>query len=161
MHRQVHHTDVVPELAGRRGMSLVSRSKRERISQLYASRQSHVVETQSPRAMVGEWSRQSPSTGRRASDEVPEPWSESDRGSPRAQVEERATKSPSRGRRVIEAVPEHRSKSGRGSPRAQVEERATKSPSRGRRVIEAVPEHRSRSTCSCILIFLFSLPSPI
>ena len=60
--------------------------------------------------MVGEWSRQSPSTGRGASDEVPEPWSESDRGSPRAQVEERATKSLSRGRRVIEAVSERRSK---------------------------------------------------
>ena len=107
MHRQVHRTDVVPELAGRRGMSLVARSKGEKIFQLYASRQSHVVETRSPRAVVREWSRQSPSTSQGASDEVLELWSESDRGSPRAQVEERATKSPSCGRRVIEAVPEH------------------------------------------------------
>ena len=139
MHRQVHHTDVVPELAGRRGMSLVARSKCEKISQLYASCQSHVAETQSPRAVVGEWSRQSPCVGRETSDEVPKLWSESDRGSPRAQVEERATKSPSRGRRVIEAVPEHgvvwpevpehgvvwrvpegpRARSGLASPRAQ------------------------------------------
>ena len=93
MHRQVHRTDVVPELAGRRGTSLVARSKREKISQLYASCQSHVVETQSPQAMVGEWSRQSPSTGRGASDEVPELWSESGRGSPRSQVKGRAAKS--------------------------------------------------------------------
>ena len=57
--------------------------------------------------MVEEWSRQSPSTGRGASDEVPELWSESGRGSPRAQVEERATKSPNCGRRVVKAVPEH------------------------------------------------------
>ena len=84
MHHQAHRTDVVLELAERRGMSLVARSKGEKISQLYASRQSHVVEMQSPRAVVGEWSRQSPSTGRGASDEVPELWSESDRGSPRA-----------------------------------------------------------------------------
>ena len=82
MHYQVHRTDVVPELAGRRDMSLVARSKGEKISQLYASRQSHVVETQSPRAVVGEWSRQSPSIGRGASDEVPEPWSESGLTSP-------------------------------------------------------------------------------
>ena len=62
MHWQVHRTDVVPELAGRRGMTLVARSKGEKISQLYASRQSHVVKTRSPRAVVEEWSRQSPST---------------------------------------------------------------------------------------------------
>ena len=62
MHRQVHRTDVVPELAGRRDISLVARSNEEKISQLYASRQSHVVETRSPRAVIGEWSRQSPST---------------------------------------------------------------------------------------------------
>ena len=72
MHHQVHRTDVVPELAGRRGMSLVARSKGENISQLYVSRQSHVVEMRSPRAVVGEWSRQSPSTSQGASDEVPE-----------------------------------------------------------------------------------------
>ena len=88
MHHQVHRTDVVLELAGRRGMSLVARSKGEKISQLYASRQSHVVKTRRPRAVVGEWSRQYPSTGRGASNEVPELWSESGRGSPRAQVEE-------------------------------------------------------------------------
>ena len=41
-------------------------------------------ERRSPRAMVGEWSRQSSSIGRGASDEVPELWSESGRGSPRA-----------------------------------------------------------------------------
>ena len=62
MHRQVHRTDVVPELAGRRDISLVARSNEEKISQLYASHQSHVVETRSPQAVVGEWSRQSPST---------------------------------------------------------------------------------------------------
>ena len=95
MHHQVHRTDVVSELAGRRGMNLVARSKGEKISQPYASRQSHIVETRSPRAVVGEWLRQSPSTGQGASDEVPELWSESDRGSPQAQVEERAMKSPS------------------------------------------------------------------
>ena len=54
MHHQVHRTDIVPELAGRRSVSLVARSKGEKISQLYAGCQSHVVEMQSPRAMVGE-----------------------------------------------------------------------------------------------------------
>ena len=80
--------DVVPELVVRRGMSLVARSKGEKISQLYANRQSHVVEMRNSQAVVGEWSRQSPSTGRGASDEVPELWSESG-----------------------EAIPEHRSRS--------------------------------------------------
>ena len=51
-------------------------------------------ERRSPRAMVRDWSRQSPSTSQGASDEVPKLWSESGRGSPRAQVKERATKSP-------------------------------------------------------------------
>ena len=94
MHHKVHHTDVVPELAGRRGMSLVARSKGEKILQLYASRQSHVVEMRSPRAVVGEWSRQSLSTGRGASGEVQtmvREWC----ASPRAQVEKQTTKSPS------------------------------------------------------------------
>ena len=72
MHRQVHRTDVVPELAGRRGMSFVARSKQERISQLYASHQLYVVEMRSPRAVVGEWSRQSLSTSQGARDEAPE-----------------------------------------------------------------------------------------
>jgi len=31
MHRQMHRTDVVPELAGRRSMSLVARSKKLKI----------------------------------------------------------------------------------------------------------------------------------
>ena len=72
MHRQVHRTDVVPELAGMRDISLVARSNEEKkISQLYASRQSHVVETRSPRVVIGEWSKQSLSTSQGASDEVP------------------------------------------------------------------------------------------
>jgi len=38
MHHQVHHTDIVPELAGRRSMSLVARSKKLKIAlQLYMS----------------------------------------------------------------------------------------------------------------------------
>jgi len=38
MHRQVHRTDVVPELAGRQSMSLVARSKKTKIApQLYMS----------------------------------------------------------------------------------------------------------------------------
>jgi hypothetical protein len=61
MHRQVHRTDVVPELAGRRSMSLVARSKKVLISQLYASQISHVAEEIRHRAVVGEWSKQSPS----------------------------------------------------------------------------------------------------
>jgi hypothetical protein len=44
MHRQVHRTDVVLELARRRSMSLVARSKKALISQLYASQISHVAE---------------------------------------------------------------------------------------------------------------------
>ena len=72
MHRQVHRTDVVLELAGRRDINLVARLNEEKISQLYASRQSHIVKTRSPRAVIGEWSRQSPSTNQGASDEVPE-----------------------------------------------------------------------------------------
>jgi hypothetical protein len=52
MHRQVHRTDVVPELAGRRSMSLVARSKKALISQLYASQISHVAEETRPQAVV-------------------------------------------------------------------------------------------------------------
>jgi len=32
VHRKMHHTDVVPELAGRRSMSLVARSKKLKLS---------------------------------------------------------------------------------------------------------------------------------
>jgi hypothetical protein len=62
MHRQVHRTDVVPDLAGRRSMSLVARSKKTLTSQLYASQILHVAEESRPQAVVGEWSKQSPST---------------------------------------------------------------------------------------------------
>jgi hypothetical protein len=43
MHWQVHHTDVVSELAGRRSISLVARSKKIMTSQLYVSQISHVA----------------------------------------------------------------------------------------------------------------------
>jgi hypothetical protein len=49
----VHRTDVVPEIAGRRSMSLVARSKKALIPQLYASQISHVAEETRPQAMVG------------------------------------------------------------------------------------------------------------
>jgi hypothetical protein len=62
MHRQVYRTDVVPELAERRSMSLVARSKKELISKLYASPISHVAEEIRRQAVVGEWSKQSSST---------------------------------------------------------------------------------------------------
>jgi hypothetical protein len=62
MNRQVHHIDVVPELARRRSMSLVARSKKVLTSELYVSRISHVAEENRPQAMVGEWSKQSTST---------------------------------------------------------------------------------------------------
>jgi TolB-like protein len=52
MHRQVHRTDVVPELARRRSMSLVARSKKALILQLYASQISHVAEETRPQAVV-------------------------------------------------------------------------------------------------------------
>jgi hypothetical protein len=57
MHRQVHRTDVVPELAGRRSISLVARSKKIMTSQLYVSQISHVAEEIRPRAVVREWSK--------------------------------------------------------------------------------------------------------
>jgi hypothetical protein len=53
MHRQVHHTDVVPELVRRRSMSLVVRSKKALIPQLYASQISQVAEETRLQAMVG------------------------------------------------------------------------------------------------------------
>jgi hypothetical protein len=62
MHRQVHRTNVVPELARRRSMNLVARSKKALTSELYASQISHVAEENRPQAMVGEWSKQSLST---------------------------------------------------------------------------------------------------
>ena len=37
MHRQMHRTDVVPELAGRRSMNLVARSKKLKLSSPRAS----------------------------------------------------------------------------------------------------------------------------
>jgi hypothetical protein len=57
MHRQVHRTDVVPELARRRSMSLVAWSKKALISQLYASQISHVAEEIRPQVVVEEWSK--------------------------------------------------------------------------------------------------------
>jgi hypothetical protein len=69
MHRQVHHTNVVPELAGRRSISLVARSKKIMTSPLYVSQISYVAEEIRPRAVGLEL------------------WSESDRSSPRAQHE--------------------------------------------------------------------------
>jgi hypothetical protein len=56
MHRQVHHTNVDPELAGRQNMCLVARSKKALTSKLYASQISHVAEEKRPQAVVGEWS---------------------------------------------------------------------------------------------------------
>jgi hypothetical protein len=53
MHRKVHRTDVVPELAGRRSMSPVARSKKALIPQLYASQISHVAEETRLQAVVG------------------------------------------------------------------------------------------------------------
>jgi hypothetical protein len=61
MHRQVHRTDVVPELAGRRSINLVARSKKALTSELYVSQISHVAEENRPQAVVREWSKQSPS----------------------------------------------------------------------------------------------------
>jgi hypothetical protein len=57
MHRQVHCTDVVPELAGSQSISLVARSKKIMTSQLYVSQVSHVAKEIRPRAMVREWSK--------------------------------------------------------------------------------------------------------
>jgi hypothetical protein len=62
MHRQVHRTDVVPELAERRSISLVARSKKIMTSLLYVSQVLHVAEKIRPRVVVREWSKQSPST---------------------------------------------------------------------------------------------------
>jgi hypothetical protein len=57
MHWQVHHTDVVPELAERRSISLVARSKKIITSQLYVSQNLHVAEKIRPRAVIREWSK--------------------------------------------------------------------------------------------------------
>jgi hypothetical protein len=57
MHRQVHRTDVVPELAERRSISLVARSKKIITSQLYVSQNLHVAEEIRPRAVIREWSK--------------------------------------------------------------------------------------------------------
>jgi hypothetical protein len=106
MHWQVHRTDVVPELAGRRSIILVARSKKIMISQLYVSQISHVAEEIRPRAV-----------GLKL-------WSESGRSSPRAQRETWSTnpralvgwskaQSPSAGWVVEEEVPERWS-GGRG-----------------------------------------------
>jgi hypothetical protein len=51
MHWQVHRTDVVPELAGRRSVSLVARSKKIMTSQLYVGQISHVAKEIRPRAV--------------------------------------------------------------------------------------------------------------
>jgi hypothetical protein len=69
MHRQVHRTDVVLELIGRRSISLEARSKKIMTSQLYVSQISHVAEKIRPRAVSLEL------------------WSESGRSNPRAQRE--------------------------------------------------------------------------
>jgi hypothetical protein len=99
MHWQVHRTDVVLELAGRRSIIIVARSKKIMTSQLYVSQISHVAEEIRPRAM-----------GLKL-------WSESGRSSPRAQCEMRSmnpralvgwskAQSPSTGWGVEEEVPE-------------------------------------------------------
>jgi hypothetical protein len=75
MHWQVHRIDVVPELARRRSIILVARSKKIMTSQLYVSQISHVAEEIRPRAV-----------GLKL-------WSESGRSSPRAQRETRLTNS--------------------------------------------------------------------
>jgi hypothetical protein len=62
MHWQVYHTDIVTELAGRRSISLVARSKKIVTSQLYVSQISHVAEEIRRRAVVREWPKQSLST---------------------------------------------------------------------------------------------------
>jgi hypothetical protein len=54
MHWQVHRTDVVPELAGRRSMILVVRSKKIMTSELYVSPILHVAEEIRRRIVVGE-----------------------------------------------------------------------------------------------------------
>jgi hypothetical protein len=106
MHWQVHHTDVVPELARRRSIILVARSKKIMTSQLYVSQISHVAEEIRPRAV-----------GLKL-------WLESGHSSPRAQRETRSTnpralvrwskaQSPSAGWVVEEEVPERWS-GGRG-----------------------------------------------
>ena len=51
MHRQVHHTDVVPELAGRQSISLVARSKK--CFSTVCEYKSHVAEESGLRAVVG------------------------------------------------------------------------------------------------------------
>jgi hypothetical protein len=51
MHWQVHHTDIVPELAGRRSIILVARSKKIMTYQLYVSQILHVAEEVRPRAV--------------------------------------------------------------------------------------------------------------
>jgi hypothetical protein len=106
MHWQVHCTDVVPEVAGRRSISLVARSKKIMTSQLYVSQISHVAEESRPRA-VGL-----------------EQWLETGRSSPRAQRETWSTdpRAPIRWSRkntglvVEEAVPEHGVRCGRQVP---------------------------------------------
>jgi hypothetical protein len=62
MHRQVYRTDVVPKLAGRRSISLVARSKKVLIPELYVSQISHVAKETRPQVVVREWSKQFPST---------------------------------------------------------------------------------------------------
>jgi hypothetical protein len=56
MHRQVHRTNIVPELVGRQNMSPVARSKKALTSELYASQISHVAKEKRPQAVVGEGS---------------------------------------------------------------------------------------------------------
>jgi hypothetical protein len=51
MHWQVHRTDVVHELAGRRSIILVAMSKKIMTSQLYVSQISHVAKEIKPRAV--------------------------------------------------------------------------------------------------------------
>ena len=130
----MHCTDVVPEFTERRDISLVARSNEEKIFQLYASRQSHVVETRSPRAVIGEWSRQSPSTSQGARDEVPDV------------VRRWLRQSPST--RVVWTVPEQNG--GLDSPRAQ--RWSGQSPST--RIIATVPEHKDSHLYYCF-IYLF------
>jgi hypothetical protein len=65
MHWQVHRTDVVPKLAGRRSIIVVARSKKIVTSQLYVSQISHVAKKIRPRAVgLKLWSKSGQSSPR-------------------------------------------------------------------------------------------------
>ena len=128
MHHQVHHTDVVPELAGRRGMSLVARSKGEKN-----------IPTICESPVACNRDAKSPSCGRRVVEAVPEHRSRSERRSSRAMVREWSRQSPSTSQGAE-----------RRSPRAVVRERSRQSPSTGRGASDEVPELASRRGISLV-----------